>query len=63
MVESCCFHAVYRLVDSWQEIVEYQQLTIRKEHPYPNEAHGKAGKTTDQRGWGQERILLEALPG
>lgn len=34
MVNSYCFHAVYRLVDSWQEIGEYRQLTLGREHSY-----------------------------
>jgi hypothetical protein len=34
MVDSYGFHAVYRLVDSWQEIGEYQQLTLRREPSY-----------------------------
>ena len=37
MVDCYCFHAVYRLVDSWQEIGEYRQLTLWREHSYkPN---------------------------
>lgn len=32
MFDSYCFFAVYRLVGGWQEIREYQQLTLRREH-------------------------------
>ena len=50
-VDSCCFYAVYRLVDGWQEIREYQQLMLKmepffttKDDVQPEEDGGKKHK-------------------